>query len=102
LKEAEPAVTRRFVEDRPLPPFLPAEALDPIDAFAAFTIGTAYVNHLDDVTGSIEAGKYADLVVIDRDVLDPASGPIGDAKVVLTLVEGQAVHEDEALEAGAG
>jgi predicted amidohydrolase YtcJ len=102
LKEVETAVTRRFVEDRSRPPFLPAEALDPIDAFAAFTIGTAYVNHLDDVTGSIEPGKLADLVVIDRDVLDPASGPIGDARVVLTLVEGEAVHEDAALEAVAG
>ncbi len=98
LKEVETAVTRRYVEDRTLPPFLPAEALDPIDAFAAFTIGTAYVNHLDDVTGSIEPGKLADLVVIDRDVLDPASGPIGDATVVLTLVEGDAVHEDAGLE----
>jgi predicted amidohydrolase YtcJ len=99
LKEVETAITRRFVEDRSLPPLLPDEALDPIDAFAAFTIGTAYVNHLDGVTGSIEVGKLADLVVIDRDVLDPASGPIGDARVVLTLIEGEAVHEDAALEA---
>ena len=102
LKEVETAVTRRYVEDRSLPPFLPGEALDPMDAFAVFTIGTAYVNHLDDVTGSIEPGKLADLVVIDRDVLDPASGPIGDAKVILTLVEGAAVHEDAALEVLAG
>ena len=99
LKEVETAVTRRFVEDRSLAPFLPEEALDPVDAFAAFTIGSAYVNHLDDVTGSIEVGKLADLVVIDRDVFDPGSGAIGDARVVLTLVEGAAVHEDTALEA---
>ena len=34
----------------------------------AFTLGSAYVNHLDDVTGSIEVGKLADLVVVDRDL----------------------------------
>jgi predicted amidohydrolase YtcJ len=93
LMEVETAVNRAYPEDRDAPPFLPAEALDPIDALAAFTVGTAYVNHLDDRTGSIEVGKLADLVVLDRDVLDPASGPIGDASVVLTLVEGEAVHE---------
>jgi predicted amidohydrolase YtcJ len=98
LAEVETAANRVFPEDRSLPPFLPEEALDPIDAFAAFTIGTAYVNHIDDVTGSIEVGKLADLVVLDRDVFDPAGGPIGDARVVLTLVEGEAVHEDAALE----
>ncbi len=93
LMEVETAVNRAFPEDRAAPPFLPEEALDPIDAFAAFTIGTAYVNHLDDLTGSIEVGKLADLVVIDRDVLGPDAGPIGDARVVMTLVEGETVHE---------
>jgi predicted amidohydrolase YtcJ len=69
-----------------------------MDALAAFTIGTAYVNHLDDRTGSVEAGKLADLVVLDRDLFAPDAGPAGDARVVLTLVEGEAVHEDPALE----
>jgi predicted amidohydrolase YtcJ len=98
LLEVETAVTRTYVEDRGGSPFLPSEALDPIDAFAAFTSGTAYVNHLDDVTGTIDVGKLADLVVLDRDVLDPASGPIGDARVLLTLVEGEAAFEDKALD----
>ncbi len=99
LMEVETAVNRVFPEDRSAEPLIPEEALDPIDAFAAFTIGTAYVNHLDDVTGSIEVGKLADLVVLDRDVFDRASGPIGDANVVLTLVEGEAAYEAGELEA---
>jgi predicted amidohydrolase YtcJ len=98
LMEVETAVNRVFPEDRSLPPFLPEQALDPIDAFAAFTIGSAYVNHLDDVTGSVEVGKLADLVVLDRDVFAPDAGPLGDARVLLTLLEGQAVHEEPALE----
>jgi predicted amidohydrolase YtcJ len=96
LLEVETAVNRISPEDRSATPFLPEEALDPIDAFAAFTIGTAYLNHVDDVTGSIEAGKLADLVVLDRDIFAPDAGPIGDAHVALTLVEGEVVHEDAA------
>jgi predicted amidohydrolase YtcJ len=93
LMEVETAVNRAFPEDRDAPPLLPEQALDPIDAFAAFTIGSAYVNHLDEATGSIEVGKLADLVVVDRDVLASDAGPIGDARVVMTLIEGETVHE---------
>jgi predicted amidohydrolase YtcJ len=98
LKEVEVAVTRVSPEDRAADPFLADEALDLMDALAAFTIGTAYVNHLDDRTGSVEAGKLADLVVLDRDIFASDAGPAGDARVVLTLVDGVPVHEDPALE----
>jgi predicted amidohydrolase YtcJ len=98
LMEVETAVNRVFPEDRSAAPFLPEQALDPIDAFAAFTIGSAYVNHLDDFTGSVEVGKLADLVVLDRDVFAPDAGPLGDTRVLLTLIEGQTAHEDQALE----
>jgi len=61
-------------------------------ALATFTGGSAWVNFLDEETGTIEPGKLADLVVLDRDVLAPGAGPIGDAEVLLTLVEGEAVY----------
>ena len=56
------------------------------------------MNRLDAETGTIEVGKHADLAVIDRNLFAKRAGPIGDAKVLLTLVEGQAVFEDEELE----
>ena len=102
LAEVDVAVTRESVEDVRAEPFLPGEALAPIDAFAAFTIGSAYVNHLDDISGSIEVGKLADLVVLDRDIFDRGAGRIRDGRVLLTLVEGEPVHEDAALEVGRG
>ncbi|HSO28348.1 MAG TPA: amidohydrolase, partial [Candidatus Sulfomarinibacteraceae bacterium] len=98
MAEIEVAVTRISPERRSAEPFLPEEALALPDALAAFTIGSAYVNHLDDRTGSIEAGKLADLVVLDRDIFAPDAGPIGDARVLLTLVEGDAVFEDDRLD----
>ena len=98
LAEVEVAVTRVSPEDRSAEPLLPDEALDLPDALAAYTIGSAYVNHLDGVTGTIEVGKLADLVVLDRDIFAPDAGPLGDVRVLLTLLEGDAVHEDAALE----
>jgi predicted amidohydrolase YtcJ len=78
-------------------PFLPEQGLEPAQAFAAYTIGSAFVNHLDDVSGSIEAGKFADLVVLDR---DPISGPpaeIASTSVVATYVEGEPAFRADSL-----
>jgi predicted amidohydrolase YtcJ len=72
---------------------LPAECLDLETAVAAFTAGSAYANHLEAETGSIEIGKLADLVVLDRNLFDRGAGEISDASVVLTLVEGEPVHD---------
>jgi predicted amidohydrolase YtcJ len=78
--------------------FLPDERLDLIDALAAFTAGSAYVNHLDDATGTLEVGKLADLAVLDRDLFDRGAGEISETRVVGTFVEGVAVYEDPALD----
>jgi predicted amidohydrolase YtcJ len=96
LPQLEVAVTRISPETRDLEPLLPEEAIDLPTALRTFTAGSAYVNCLDE-TGTIEPGKLADLVVLDRDVLDPGAGPLGDAKVLLTLSEGEAVYADPAL-----
>jgi predicted amidohydrolase YtcJ len=51
------------------------------------------VNHLDDVTGSIEVGKYADLAVVDRDLFAHPVDEIADARVDATFMEGSPVFE---------
>ena len=56
------------------------------------------MNHLERETGSLEVGKAADLVVIDRDLFDRGAGAIGDARVVGTFIDGVAVVEDAALD----
>jgi predicted amidohydrolase YtcJ len=78
-------------------PFLPGERLDRVTAMRAFTMGSAYVNHLDGDCGSIEVDKLADLVVVDRDPFATAEDEFWDAEVLLTLVEGRAVHEATGL-----
>ncbi len=77
--------------------FLPEERLDLVDALAAYTAGSAFVNHLDADTGTLEVGKFGDLVVLDRDLFDRGAGAIGEARVVGTFVEGEPVFEDAAI-----
>jgi hypothetical protein len=77
--------------------FLPDERIDLPTALAAFTMGSAYVNHLDDVTGSVEVGRFADLAVIDRNLFAHPAEEIAAAKVLLTLVEGEQVYASRAL-----
>lgn len=71
--------------------FYPEQRLDLGSALAAYTSGTAYVNHLDD-TGTIAVGNLADLAVLDR---DPFAGPpseICQTRVEQTFVGGSRVY----------
>jgi predicted amidohydrolase YtcJ len=74
-------------------PMLPDERLSVRDALEAFTLGSAFVNHLDDETGSVEVGKAADLVVLSEDLLALPADALTDATVDLTLVDGSVVYE---------
>lgn len=72
--------------------FLPEQAIDLATSLTAYTAGSAWVNHLDDTTGTIEVGKLADLALLDR---DPFAGPadrIGATRVLQTFVEGERVY----------
>jgi predicted amidohydrolase YtcJ len=73
-------------------PMLPAEALTLEQALTAYTLGSAYVNGIDEHTGSITVGKAADLVVLDRDPFDP-DATLYDTTADLVLIDGEAVHE---------
>ena len=78
-------------------PLQPEQALDLAEAMAAYTIGSAFVNHLDDVTGSVEAGKLADLIVLDRDPFTHPAAEIARATVLATYVYGEAVYRAPAF-----
>jgi predicted amidohydrolase YtcJ len=89
-KILEVAVRRIDPGHRVADPFLPDERLDLPTGLAAATAGSAWVNHLDRLTGTIEVGKHADLVVADRNPFD-ALETIGDTRTVATLIEGEVV-----------
>ena len=88
----ETAVTRIDPEAHSTPVFLPDERITLAQAIAAATLDAAYVNHLDDRTGSIEVGKLGDLVILDTNLFEIEPSAISDAKVVATLFGGEVVY----------
>ena len=97
LEEMHVAVNRMMPSDYPHKVdrhevFVPDERLDLATAFAAFTMGSAFVNHLDSETGAIEVGKLADLAVIDRNLFEQPAEEISQASVEQTYVEGERVY----------
>ncbi len=96
LEEIEVAVTRISADGSTGEPFLPDERIPLADAIAAFTINAAYVNFHEDRTGSIEVGKLADLVVLDRNLFELEPAALSEVKVLLTLLGGRPVHGDPA------
>jgi predicted amidohydrolase YtcJ len=94
LESIEVAVTRQDALEPQGEPWLPDEQITLEQAIAAYTIDAAYVEHKDGESGSLEAGKSADLVVLDRDIFKAPPGEISNAKVLATLFAGEAVHGD--------
>lgn len=77
-----------------------AETLAPVDqklsvaqAVRANTLGAARQIRMDDKVGSVEVGKLADLIVLDRNILEGDPHDIHGATVVLTMMNGQIRHE---------
>lgn len=97
LEELEVAVTRMGPHGETTTPFIPEERIALPETLAAFTINAAYVNFQEDKTGSIEAGKLADVIVLDHNLFSIKPDAISDTKVVLTLFGGQPVFGDIAL-----
>jgi predicted amidohydrolase YtcJ len=60
----------------------------------SFTINGAYANFLEKETGSIEVGKQADLIVLDKNLFEIPVTDIHNVKVLLTLFEGEEVFVD--------
>jgi predicted amidohydrolase YtcJ len=72
-------------------PFLPAQRLDLAQALAAYTIGSAYVNHLDSETGRVRPGFLADLAVLAADPFAGHADDIASIGVDQTYVAGERV-----------
>ncbi|HJZ55267.1 MAG TPA: amidohydrolase [Gemmataceae bacterium] len=71
----------------------PAECLTREQALRLYTINNAYLTHEEKEKGSLEPGKLADLIIVDRDVLTCPVDDIRDTKVLTTIVGGKIVFE---------
>jgi len=87
------AVTRQ--DDRGWPPggWYPAQRMTREEALEGMTLWAAYAGFQEHDLGSLTAGKYADFVVLDRDIMTVGEGDIIGTKVLATYIGGRAVYE---------
>jgi len=71
----------------------PEEAISVMDAIKVFTINAAYAGFEEDIKGSIEPGKLADLTVLHEDILSVDPDTIKDIQVDYTIVNGEIVYQ---------
>ena len=76
-----------------VPPAMPEECVSLKEALQAHTINTAYQAHLEEVTGSIEVGKSAELVLLDSDIENTPAEQIQDIQVLETVFRGKTVFK---------
>ena len=91
LEAIQVAVTRRAPDDAAGEPWLPREVIDLPTALRAYTLSGAFLSRQETLAGSIEVGKAADLVVLDRNLFGIPAREIHSAKVLLTVLEGKIV-----------
>lgn len=91
------AVNRQTVDGQPPGGWLPSERLSLPEALAAYGYGSAFAAHADGERGTVRAGALADVVVLDRDILEAGPSAIIGMKVALTVVGGHVVHRSEEL-----
>ena len=70
----------------------PEEIPSRADALRFYTIGSAWPAHDDDVRGSLEVGKLADLAVLSKDYMTVPVAEVGGIESVLTMVGGKVVY----------
>lgn len=86
------AVTRKFPDGKPEDGWNPEQRLSIEDSLIAYTLGGAKKFGKEDVVGTISVGKLADMVVVDKNLLQIDPDEILDAKVVFTMVDGRVVY----------
>jgi predicted amidohydrolase YtcJ len=90
------AITRRPPgKGRDYPPFLPEECMTLDECVKGYTVNAAAAAWRSADTGSLELGKYADLIVLDRDLFAIDPHDIAETQVMLTLLAGREVHRLE-------
>jgi predicted amidohydrolase YtcJ len=84
------SVTRKVVDGSQ---FYPDQAMPRVDALRSYTINSAYAAFEEDLKGTLEVGKLADITVLSRDILTIPADQILETDVVYTIIGGQVLYE---------
>ncbi len=85
------AITRKDIEGNPLGGWYANEAMTREQTLRSFTLDAAYAGFQEDVLGSLEKGKWADFIIIDRDIMRVEDSEIWQTEVLQTWVAGEPV-----------
>ena len=99
LEAMETAITRQDPNGQVEGTLNADEAVDLVTMLDAYTRNAARLLGHDDITGSIETGKRADLVVLDRDIFAIPAEELSEVRVDMTLLDGEIIHAREAAAA---
>lgn len=87
------SVSRRTLKGTPENGYEPAQKMTREQALRSYTLDAAYGAFMDDVTGSVEVGKYADFTVLDQDIMTIPEEEILKTSVVMTVIAGEIVYQ---------
>ena len=87
------AITRQDPAGQPAGGWMPDERMSRHEALKSFTWNAAYAAHAEKDLGSIEAGKLADMVLLDRDIMTVEPRDILTTNVIVTIVGGDVSYE---------
>jgi predicted amidohydrolase YtcJ len=87
------AANRVMEDGEPKGGFIPSEKVSARDALKCYTYNSAYEARMEDKLGTLEEGKYADIIVLDRDIVEIDPLEIRNASVVMTIADGQLVYQ---------
>jgi hypothetical protein len=88
----EASITRGFPGKPEKGKMGPQHALSLEEAITAYTINVAWSLHLEEVTGSIEEGKFADMIILNQNLFEIPATDIHKTEVLKTLFKGQTVY----------
>ena len=88
------AVFRKNIEGKPIGGFQKNEALSRHEAIKGMTIWAALANFEENEKGSLEIGKYADLIILNKDLFQANESEILNTKVIRTIIDGDVVYKD--------
>ena len=87
------AISRQDMEGQPPGGWIPSERLSFEQALAAFTRGAAYAGFAEDRIGSLEPGKWADFILVDRDPTKVDAQALARTQVLETWIAGKKVYD---------
>ena len=88
------AVERKANDQNPKNGFMPEEKLTLEQAAYCYTMNSAKSVGMENKIGSLDAGKYADMIVLDRNIFEIPIDEVKKASVIKTIVNGKIVYEN--------